>query len=104
MKTSYKDFKFKAREYYTANQSTVANTVGISIAGVGSTLAVVGAVKATTVSMHSLGVTNGVAKFAMVTAKASLLHKVVIATLGIGLAVFVGGLVWASLSPDKLTK
>ena len=42
-----KDFKFKAREYYTANRKNIANIAGITTAGGLSTLAIIGATKTT---------------------------------------------------------
>jgi hypothetical protein len=101
MKTTYKDFTFKARESFTANRNTIAKATAITTIGVGSTLAIVGAVKATTTTVHSLGVIDGVAKFAMVTAKAGLLHKVLIATTGVALATFAGVAVYTAISKDK---
>ena len=101
MKKSVKDFSFKAREAFTANRNTIAKGVAITTATGLATASVIGAVKLTATSVHSLGVVDGVAKFAMVTTKAGLLSKLTVGALGIGLAGLAGVCVYALISKDK---
>ena len=102
MKTNIKDFTFQAKETFFANQNSIAKGTALTVATVGSTFAVIGAVKATATTVHSLGVIDGVAKFAMVTTKAGLLTKVLIGATGIALAVVAGVAVYAMISNDDI--
>lgn len=98
MKTKVKDFSFKAREAFRANQNPIAKGVAITTATCLATASILGAVKLTATSIHALGVVNGVAKFAMITTKAGLLSKLAVGVLGIGLAGITGVCIYALLS------